>query len=67
VVITIFNNLFNSTYKTYLEQIETDTQDLGVILALKQFKQCKTYYQNELNIAKDMLDEYKMYVWSGHL
>jgi hypothetical protein len=20
-----------------------------------------------LNIAKDMLDEYKMYVWSGHL
>ena len=37
-VIRIFDNLCDSTYKTYLTQIQTGSQDLQTILALKQFK-----------------------------
>jgi hypothetical protein len=66
-VITIFTNLEKKTYKTYLDQIDSGTQDLGVILAIKQFNQCKKFYKRELDVALDMLDEYNCYVWSGHI
>jgi hypothetical protein len=67
IVATIFSNLISTTEKVYLEQIATGTQDLGVILALKQFIQCRDYYYKESEVAYDMLDEYKCYVWSGHI
>lgn len=66
-VITMFKNLEKTAYKTYLKQIESSTQDLQVVLVLKQFNQCKRYYQKEKEIAKDMLEEYKAYVFGGHL
>jgi hypothetical protein len=58
----VFANLEKTTYKSYLDQIKSDTQDLGLILALKQFTECKNYYIAELGIAEDMLDEYRSYI-----
>jgi hypothetical protein len=49
--------LKNAT-EIYVKQIETDTQDLEMILGIKQFTQCKKYYEEELNIFRDLLDEY---------
>ena len=66
-VIRIFKNLYSSTYKTYLEQVKHNDQDIQTVLALKQFKQCIRYYQREKEIAADMLDEYWEYVFSGHV
>jgi tRNA A37 threonylcarbamoyladenosine synthetase subunit TsaC/SUA5/YrdC len=66
-VINIFSNLEASSYKAYLSQIKTNTQDLGLILALKQFNQCRKYYQKEREIAEDMLDEYRSYIFGGHV
>lgn len=66
-IIKAFTKVFNTTYKTYLDQIKSDSQDLGLILALKQFKQCIQYYTEENLIALDMLDEYRAYVWNGHI
>jgi hypothetical protein len=66
-VIQIFKNLCDSTYKTYLNQIQSGDQDLQTLLALKQFKQCVSYYQREKEIAADMLDEYWAYIFSGHI
>ena len=65
--ITIFSNLAEQTYKTYLDQIKTDQQDLGIILALKQFIQCRDYYMAERSVAEDMLAEYRSYIWGGHI
>ena len=66
-VIRIFDNLCDSTYKTYLNQIKTGGQDLQTILALKQFKQCLVFYEREYEITKDMIEEYWEYIWSWHI
>lgn len=58
--------LKNAT-KIYIQQIETGTQDLEIILGIKQFTHCKKYYEEELNIFKDLLDEYRAYIWGGHV
>ena len=66
-VITAFAKLVDSTYETYITQVNSNTQDLQLILALKQFKQCLDYYNKEADIVYDMLDEYWSYIWSGHI
>ena len=66
-VIKIFSNLCDSTYKTYLSQISTGTQDIETIIALKQFRQCLAFYEKELEITDDMVDEYWTYILSGHI
>ena len=62
IVINIFNNILKNTSKLYKQQIETNSQDLGIILALKQFLQCRDFYTKEKAIAYDMISEYKAYV-----
>lgn len=66
LVINIFNNILKNTSKIYQQQIETNTQDLGIILALKQFLQCRDFYAKEREMAYDMIAEYKAYVFGGH-
>lgn len=66
-VIRVFKNLCKATYKTYLSQIATRTQDIQTILALKQFKQCLAFYEREFEIARDMIKEYWEYIWNWHV
>lgn len=66
-IIKIFINLGDSTYKTYVEQIRTGSQDLETLLALKQFKQCLRFYTQERDIARDMLKEHAEYIWNWHI
>ena len=65
--VQMFNNLITNLTKVYVDQIEKNTQDLGIMLSLKQFYTCKDYYQKEREIAEDMLDEYRSYIWGGHI
>ena len=67
IVINIFNNILKDTSKIYNEQIKTNSQDLGIILALKQFLQCRDFYLKERDLAWDMISEYKAYVFGGHI
>jgi hypothetical protein len=46
-VVKVFKNLYDATYKTYIDQVTIGNQDLQTILALKQFKQCLKYYERE--------------------
>lgn len=66
-VIKIFKDLVKSLTKEYADQISDDKQSLEVIMAIKQFDTCLAYYKKELRIAKDMISEYKTYVFSGHV
>jgi predicted alpha-1,6-mannanase (GH76 family) len=66
-VVKVFKNLYDATYKTYIDQVTIGNQDLQTILALKQFKQCLKYYEREWEIAQEMLDEHWSYIWCGHL
>ena len=65
--VQMFNNLITNLTKVYVDQIEKNAQDLGIMLSLKQFYTCKEYYQKEREIAEDMLDEYRSYIFGGHV
>ena len=67
VVIRIFADAETTSLKLYYPQIEEGTQDLGLMLSIKQFNQCRKYYQKEREIAEDMLAEYRSYIWGGHV
>ena len=66
-VIRIFADAESNSLKLYYAQITEGTQDLGLILSIKQFHQCVQYYQKERAIAEDMLAEYRSYIWGGHV
>ena len=66
-IIRIFSNLCDETYKTYVSHIETGTQDLQTLLALKQFRHCREFYEKEREVVLDMVDEYWTYILSGHI
>ena len=63
----MFKKLYESTYKTYLKQVEFGEQDVETLMALKQFKHCMEFYDNEAKIVDDMLEEYTEYILSGHV
>ena len=63
----MFKKLYESTYKTYLKQVELGEQDLETLMALKQFKHCMEFYDDESKIVDDMLEEYSEDIFSGHL
>ena len=53
--------------KNYAKDIMADEQKLEMLISMKQFKICYDYYKKECEIAKDMLQEYRVYVSSGHI
>lgn len=63
----MFKKLYEATYKTYLKQVELGDQDVKTLMALKQFKHCMEFYDDESKIMDDMLDEYSEYIFSGHI
>ena len=66
-IVRSFKETQNAIVSVYLSQVEKGIQDIGVIMAIKQFGVCTEYYQKELEIAKDMRKEYRTYVMSGHI
>ena len=63
----MFKKLYESTYKTYLKQVELGDQDVETLMALKRFKHCMEFYDDESKIMDDMLEEYTEYILSGHV
>ena len=66
-VYKVFDNLHKALVKQYGDSILTSEQSLETIMAIKQFEVCRDYYKKEVAIAKDMLKEYRTYVFSGHI
>ena len=63
----VFKTLYKKLMKTYAKDIMADEQKLEMLISMKQFKICYDYYKKECEIAKDMLQEYRVYVSSGHI
>ena len=66
-VISLFKKLEESSAMTYVDLIKQGKQNTEVLLANIQFKQCVKFYEKELATLKDMLKEYRAYVWGGNL
>jgi len=66
-VFRVFKSLHKALIKVYAKDVLTDEQKLEMIMSIKQFEICCEYYKKECAIAKDMISEYKTYVFSGHI
>jgi hypothetical protein len=66
-VVKVFTNLSEKLYQIYVTQVREGKQDLETLIALKKFRQCREFYERELEIAKDMLSEYYEYIWDWHI
>ena len=62
-----FKTLYKKLMKTYAKDILTGEQKLEMLISMKQFEICYNYYKKEYEIAKDMLHEYRSYLFSGHI
>ena len=62
-----FKTLYKKLMKTYAKDIVADEQQLEMLMSMKQFEICYNYYKKEYEIAKDMLHEYRSYLFSGHI
>lgn len=63
----LFESIRKSLLKQYQATIKSGTQDIKVIMSITQFEKCRDYYKKERAIAKDMISEYRTYVFSGHI
>lgn len=66
-VFKVFQSLYKALLKQYSDAVLDDKQTLDVLMAIKQFEICASYYKNEHAIAKDMISEFRCYVNSGHI
>lgn len=66
-VIKMFQNLVDATGWSYANQILEGKQDLKLLLAHLQYRNCLEFYKKELKTAKSMTQEYRTYVRSGHI
>ena len=57
---------FKTAQKLYERSIAEGRAGLLDIMLAEQIKICVQYYQKELNIVRDMLNEYHFYMWDGH-
>ena len=62
-----FKTLYKKLMKTYAKDILAGEQKLEMLISMKQFEICYNYYKKEYEIAKDMLHEYRSYLFSGHI
>lgn len=66
-IVKLFKNLEENSAKSYVELIKNGKQNIEVLLANIQFKQCVNFYEKELATLKDMLKEYHAYVFGGNV
>ena len=66
-VVKLFKSLEENSAKSYVELIKNGKQSTEVLLANIQFKQCVKFYEKEVAILKDMLKEYRAYVFGGNV
>ena len=66
-VFKVFKSVCKNLLKTYAKDVLTDEQKIDMLMAIKRFEMCYNYYKKEYTIAKDMLQEYRTYVFSGHV
>lgn len=66
-VVKSFITSKNKLYKAYIKSIRDGVSNLDVILSISELDQVIKFYENEIWIVSDMIDEYRAYVHSGHI
>lgn len=65
-VIELFDRITDSLLKEYCKQLKLERADFDLLVAVKQYQHCKLFYERELELVCDMLDEYDSYIGHGY-
>lgn len=65
-ILNLYNLIIKNLYKEYCKQVLLGTADFNLLYALRQYKECKVFYETELKTVQDMLGEYEAYISRGH-
>ena len=66
-IIELYNQVSWGIYNEYCRQVKLGVSDFSLIYALRQYLECKAFYEEELALASDMIQEYFAYLFSGQL
>ncbi len=66
-VVKSFTTSRNNLYNVYVSAVNAGTDNLDVILSISELERVIKFYENEIYIISDMIDEYISYVFSGHI
>ena len=61
--VKLFKTIVDNLTEAYAYSVLAGQDDLEKIIMIKQFLACYEFYKNELNTAKNMLSEYRAYIW----
>ena len=63
--VKLFKHLVESLTDTYVMAIQLEAQKVDQLILLRQLIACYDYYDHERLVAKNMLSEYRAYVWKN--
>lgn len=66
-VVKSFTTSRNNLYNVYVNAVNAGTDNLDVILSISELERVIKFYENEICIVSNMIDEYVSYVFSGHI
>lgn len=67
LVLRILRDSANKLFKTYCKQIPSGAADINVLLAFVQLQEVIEFYETDLKIIQQMLEEYEDYLRHGNL
>lgn len=56
----------DSLFNTYLDTVKAGTQNINRLLAYSKLQSVLAFYEKDLTILQQMLDEYDTYLGQGH-
>lgn len=65
--IRAFKKAKSKSYEDYINKKKKNIDDLSAVNAVRLFNTCIKYYTEELNITKDITNEFFWYLMSGHI
>ena len=65
-IIILFESLADELYSAYCKEVLLGTNSVDMLYVVSQYHKCAEFFQDELHIAEEMIEEYWCYVRSGH-
>ena len=66
-VYTQFKKMGNFLYKNYVKALKVGQPDLELLVSARNCRDVSNFYLNELEIIKEIIEEYKLYAFHGHI
>ena len=65
-VILVLEESADNLFNTYCKLVSKQQADVNMLLAYKQIQQAVNFYQEEVNIVEDILEDYENYLRDGN-